>query len=304
MRHTLSRLPLTLLALGLAACGSLDNAPFQAGTVHGRLTQFDPAVALVSVMGAPDVRATVDAEGRFTLHGVPAGPAELFIVAAADKAARVPLTVQGGQSIQLTDVEPGPASTLSVKVHARGNLKIKKGQASVDDTPLADLPLDDDGNRRVGPLPDGCYTVSISAPDFPKRSLLDCVGGGTQKTLKVELLPDEAYASKGCAQTGCANDSVCAPDGKCVECLDDSACGASLVCRGFRCEGPGPQCAPCNGNWQCDAATHCEDVPGDEMACVAKCGNGRPPCGEGFTCQQELCLPDPAYSTTCWSYRQ
>jgi hypothetical protein len=89
-----------------------------------------------------------------------------------------------------------------------------------------------------------------------------------------------------------------------VECLDDSACGAPLVCRGFRCEGPGPQCAPCNGNWQCDAATHCEDVPGDEMACVARCGNGRPPCGEGFTCQQELCLPDPAYSTSCHSYRQ
>jgi hypothetical protein len=231
------RLPFPLLALGLlGACGSLDNAPFQAGTVHGRLTRFDPAVAVVSLVGAPDVWSTVDADGRFTLEDVPAGPAELFVVATRDTAARVPLTVQGGQSVQVEDVTARPAATLAVKVRARGNLKVKQGRASVVGTPLQALLLDDDAARAVGPLPDGCYDVSVSAPGFTGAKGPGCVASGEKKPLFLELVPEEAYAQRGCAETGCDNDSHCAPNGRCVECLEDAHCDSPRVCRGFHCQ--------------------------------------------------------------------
>src|SRR3712207_2386879 len=83
--------PAALLPLLMAGCGNLENAPFRVGTVRGQLTEFDPAVALVSVVGEPGVLATVDAQGHFTLEGAPAGPVELFIVATLDKAARLPV---------------------------------------------------------------------------------------------------------------------------------------------------------------------------------------------------------------------
>ncbi|RKG93259.1 carboxypeptidase regulatory-like domain-containing protein [Corallococcus terminator] len=301
MRRALLLLKLTcpVLALGLGACGNLDNTPFRVGTVHGRLTEFDPAVALVSLVGAPGLRATVEPDGQFTLKDAPAGPGELFIVATATKAARVPLTVQGGQSVEVADVAPQPAGMLSVKVKSRGSIKVIEARLSVAGTPYEALPLDNGGKRRVGPLPDGCYDVRVSAPDFTTAVGQGCVGPGEQKPLKLELIPEEAWGQRGCAETGCDDDSHCAPNGRCVGCVDDSQCAAPLACRGQRCEGPGAACATCEGTWQCAPSTQCEDVPGDLMACVAACGVGGPACGEGLTCQDSRCLPDPARFATC-----
>ncbi|RKH73244.1 carboxypeptidase regulatory-like domain-containing protein [Corallococcus aberystwythensis] len=231
---------LMLSSLGLGACGGLDNEPFREGTVRGRLTEFDPAVALVSVVGAPDVRSGVDAQGRFTLKGVPAGPAELFVLATEDKAARVPLTVQGGQSVDVPDVAPRAAGMFFLKLHARGSLKVTDAKASVDGTPIEAASLDDRSPRRLGPLPEGCYGLSISAPGFVSTALLGCVDAGKQTALNVELVPEESYVQQGCARTGCADDSHCAPDGCCVECVDDSHCSASEACSGFRCEASFP----------------------------------------------------------------
>lgn len=180
-----------LLALGLGACGSLDNAPFRSGTVYGRLTEFDPAVALISLVGAPSLRGTLEADGRFTLEDVPAGPAELFIVASEQKAARVALTVQGGQSVEVADVAPQPASTLFLKVQARGNLRVAQAVASVEGTPFESLLLDNEGVRRLGPLPDGCYEVRVSAPGFADAAGQGCVGHGEQTVLRLELTPAE-----------------------------------------------------------------------------------------------------------------
>ncbi|SET56093.1 hypothetical protein [Stigmatella erecta] len=194
MLRTCSRVTGVLLVLGLGACGSLDNAPFRSGTVHGRLTEFDPAVALISRVGAPSVRGTLEADGHFTLEDVPAGPAELFIVASEQKAARVALTVPGGQSVEVADVAPQPASTLFLKVQARGNLRVAQAVASVEGTPFESLPLDTEDNegvRRVGPLPDGCYEVRVSAPGFLDAAGQGCVGHGEQKVLRIELTPDE-----------------------------------------------------------------------------------------------------------------
>ena len=85
MRQTLHIAMGAGLVLGVLACGELENAPFRIGTVHGRLTESDPSVALVSLMGNPELRSGVAADGSFTLEHVPAGQAELFIVASASK---------------------------------------------------------------------------------------------------------------------------------------------------------------------------------------------------------------------------
>ncbi|WP_375745854.1 carboxypeptidase-like regulatory domain-containing protein [Corallococcus interemptor] len=224
------------LGLGLGACGGLDNEPFRAGTVQGRLTEFDPAVALVSVLGAPGVRGGVDAQGRFTLEDVPAGPVELFVLATYDKAARVPLTVQGGQSVDVADVSPRTAGSFLVKLLARGRLLVTEAKAVVDGTPIEASGLDDRAPRRLGPLPEGCYGVSVSAPGFIATSLQGCVEAGKQTALTVELVPEPGYAGQGCARTGCAADSHCALEGGCVECLENSHCASSQACNGFRCE--------------------------------------------------------------------
>ncbi|RKG70002.1 hypothetical protein D7V80_06750 [Corallococcus sp. CA054B] len=209
--------------LGLGACGSLDNEPFRAGTVRGRLTEFDPAVALVSVVGAPGVRSGVDAQGRFTLEDVPAGPAELFILATEDKAERVTLTVQGGQSVDVPDVAPRPAGAFFVKLHVRGSRKVTDVKASVDGTPIEASGFDDKDPARLGPLPEGCYGVSISAPGFSSTSVQDCVDTGKQTVLNVELIPEGSSGEERCALAGCGGgDSHSAMDGRGVKRPEDS----------------------------------------------------------------------------------
>ncbi|MBN9684158.1 MULTISPECIES: hypothetical protein [unclassified Corallococcus] len=213
---------LSSLGLGLGACGSLDNEPFRAGTVRGRLTEFDPAVALVTVLGAPTVRSGVDAQGRFTLEDVPSGPAELFVLATADKAARVPLIVQGGQSVEVANVSPRAGGSFFVKLHTRGNRKVSEATAIVDGTPIQASGLDDDSPRHLGPLPEGCYGLSISAPGFSPTSVQDCVGAGRQTVLNVELVPNGSSAEERCAFAGCGGDSRSAMEGPGVKGPEDS----------------------------------------------------------------------------------
>ncbi|WP_246357783.1 hypothetical protein [Pyxidicoccus fallax] len=104
--------------------------------------------------------------------------------------------------------------------------------------------------------------------------------------------------------TGCADGLVCAPNNnKCVECYEDSHCGADLQCQGFRCEGPGAQCAACDGDWKCQGGTSCQDLPEGGAACLKSCnsdssGNA---CDAGFTCQGGRCLPDAARFEGCYA---
>ncbi len=302
MRSTFHIAMATLLALGAVACGNLTNEPFRVGTVRGQLTEFDPAVALVSLVGQPGLRSNVDAEGRFALEGVPAGPAELFIVATAEQATRISVTVQGGQSIEVKSVAPRAAGFFDLKVKAKQGERLTGAQVSVLGTPFQRLLLDDKGRLRVGPLPDGCYDVTVAATGFPLVQTEACVVPGEKKDVKVDLEADEQYVNRGCAVTGCADGLTCAPThNKCVECYEDSHCGAGLTCKGFRCEGPGALCAPCDGDWKCKAGASCQDLPEGGSACVAKCNDDseKDACDAGFTCQAGRCLPDASRFEGC-----
>lgn len=301
MRSTFHIALAALFALGTGACGNLTNEPFRVGTVRGQLTEYDPAVALVSLVGQPGLRSNVDAEGRFALERVPAGPVELFIVATADKAARVGVTVQGGQSIEVKNVATKAAGFFDVRVKASQGERVTGAQVSVVGTPFQRLLLDDSGRLRLGPLPDGCYGVTVSATGFPLLQAEACVGPGEKKELKLDLEAAEDYINRGCGVTGCADGLRCAPHNRCVECYEDAQCGEGLSCKGFRCEGPGAWCAPCDGDWKCQAGATCQDLPEGGAACVAQCGedDATNACAAGFTCQLGRCLPDASRFEGC-----
>ncbi|HYH95345.1 carboxypeptidase-like regulatory domain-containing protein [Hyalangium sp.] len=299
MRHTRHITMGVLLALGASGCGGLDNAPFRRGTVHGQLSEWDPSVALVSVMGAPSLRSTVASDGSFTIEQVPAGAAELFIVASASKALRVPVTIQGGQSVSVGPLTPKEASFLSVRVKAPSHERVSTAKVTLMGTPVEQVQLDPSGRLLMGPLPAGCYTLALSLTGFPDVNSAICVEESERKDVKVKLPPP----SSGCAVTGCSDDFLCASDGQCIECTEDSQCAPGFSCHGSRCEGEGPLCAPCDGDWQCQAGASCLEHAEDTMACVGSCKDADD-CEEGFTCQASQCLPDPARFMGCQAYRQ
>jgi hypothetical protein len=73
---------------------------------------------------------------------------------------------------------------------------------------------------------------------------------------------------------------------------------------GFRCEGPGPLCSPCDGDWKCQPGARCETLPEGGTSCVTECDEkegSANACQPGFTCQRGLCLPDVARFEGCHS---
>ncbi|XXF80404.1 carboxypeptidase regulatory-like domain-containing protein [Myxococcaceae bacterium GXIMD 01537] len=292
-----------LLALGASACGNLQNEPFLVGTVSGRLSESDSALALVSLVGSPGIRTTVGADGAFTLERVPAGQAELFIVATAKKAVRLPVRVQGGRAVSLGEVVPSEAGFFDVRVKAPGKLSVRDGQVSVEGTPYQRLVLDEKGRVGVGPLAAGCYTVRVTLPNFPPAATTACVESGKEEGVKVDLPePGNGNGRPNCAQVGCADGAVCVPNGQCVECTEDAHCGPGLSCKGWRCEGAGPLCGTCNGNWQCGDGATCQDTPEGGTACLLEC-DAKQGCEQGFACQGGRCLPDPSQLSGCPAYR-
>jgi hypothetical protein len=234
---------LMALALVASACGGFDNTPFRTGTVRGHLTEADPSVALVSLVGHPEVRSTVAADGTFVLERVPAGPGELFIVASANKAVRLPVVVPGGGSARLEEVVPRAAGFLELRVRGPARQQLEGGWVSVMGTPFQRQSLAEDGSLRVGPLPEGCYTLEASATGFPVKKTEACVTESESKDVKIQLPGSEDdmdFVHRGCATTGCERGTSCASDGRCVECLSDAHCAPGLACRDERCQAPLP----------------------------------------------------------------
>jgi hypothetical protein len=247
MRQTTYSVMMALaFALVASACGGFDNTPFRTGTVRGQLTEADPSVALVSVVGTPEARCPVASDGTFELHHAPAGQVELFIVASADKAMRLPVVVPGGGSTSVQEVEPRAAGFLELLVRGPMRHPLQNGRVSVTGTPFQHLPLPEDGSLRVGPLPEGCYTLEASAAGFPVRKTEVCVKESESKEVRIQLPGvdgddgdgDADFVNRGCATTGCERGTQCASDGRCVECISNDQCAPGLSCRDERCQAP------------------------------------------------------------------
>lgn len=238
MQQSLLR-SMALLALAAAGCGELSNEPFLYSTVQGRLTESDPAVALVAVEGRPELNTPVAADGSFTLHQVPVGRVDLLVLATQERALRLTVRVQPGQPAVVGEVQPRPAGSLQLRVIAPGLLRVRSGSVSVLGTPLLGLALADEGLGRVGPLPQGCYELQVSVPRFPATEVQACVNEGEQRELQVQLPPP--LVSQGCANSQeCARGSQCA-QGQCVAqgCSTEADCPPGLVCRDGQCSPPG-----------------------------------------------------------------
>jgi hypothetical protein len=243
MRQSTYSVMMTLAsALVASACGGFDNTPFRTGTVRGQLTEADPSVALVSVVGVPEARCPVARDGTFELHQAPAGPVELFIVASANKAVRLPVVVPGGGSTSVQNVEPRAAGFLELRVRGPARQPVEHGQVSVAGTPFQHLSLAEDGSLRVGPLPEGCYTLEASATGFPVRKTEACVKESESKEVRLQFPgaddDDQDFVNHGCVTTGCEHGTRCAPDGRCVECISNDQCAPGLSCRDERCQAP------------------------------------------------------------------
>ena len=276
----------------LSACGSIDNAPLRVGNVRGSLTLSDPSVAVVSVVGNPDLVTSVSPGGRFELKNVPVGAVELFVLASSESALRVPVHVQGARTADLGQLAPRPGGFLELEVAAPGGQALSEASVTVEGTPLRKLRVERGGRARVGPLPEGCYAVTVYAAGFPPQAQKSCVGPGEKKPVKVDLEADPGYAQNGCQYSGCVDGRVCAQDGRCVQCTGDAHCAAGFVCSQQRCEGAGAVCAACDGDWQCSGGTTCTALPEGGSACTRAC-TGVGTCADpGFGCQQGRCLPD------------
>ncbi|MCP3104412.1 carboxypeptidase regulatory-like domain-containing protein [Myxococcus sp. K15C18031901] len=303
-----------LLLAGLGACGNLENAPLRVGTIQGQLTEFDPAVATVSLVDRPEVSTTVDGLGRFTLEGVPTGPVDLFIIATAEKATRVSVKVAGGQRVDVKRVAPRVAGFLELRVRATHGERMAGAQVAVQGTPFSGLPLDGGGRLRVGPLPDGCYALTLVGSSFPEAQSTACVGEGEKKELRLELELNAEFSNR-CSLTGCADGLVCRNSGQCVECVEDDQCGEGMRCKGFRCGAAGPECGACTKEGRCGGGAVCLLLPEGDTACVKECTESLDDQGEnediaasrceaGFTCQRGRCLPDPNRFLSCQALAQ
>jgi hypothetical protein len=273
-------------ALWLASCGGFANEPLRTGAIRGSLVEADPAVAVVTILGT-DRRATLDQTGFFEFTGVAAGTVELHLVASARRASRATVDVGPGRLADLGAVPPAPAAYLNVEVRTR-NHQLPRGTAWVALAPWSPVALSDSGRARLGPLGAGCWTVEVDVPGLGRASASACPQEGEEEDVRLLL-----EGTGGCAITGCERGTRCAPDGRCVFCLQTWDCPAGFSCAvDGRCVGLQPPCRHCWGEWEC-GGSRCEPLPGEEdPVCVKACSPAEP-CDPGFSCDPTagVCVP-------------
>jgi len=216
MRSTAHSL-LLLAALALTGCGGLDNAPLTVGVVRGTLQEAVGGTAVVSVFGQPDVFLRPDSSGQFQLSEVPQGASELFAVASATKAVRVPMVVYGGGVTDLGTVRPRPGGFVKLELHTGSYQRLGTSKINVVGTPFQRVAVSDTGVAVVGPLPEGCYELNTTAPGFGTIAPRVCVQEADDLELDADLpRADGTEGHEGCIVTGCQDPYVCDTfDGHC-----------------------------------------------------------------------------------------
>lgn len=199
--------------LWLAACGGLDNDPLRRGVIEGTLERPD-SLALVAVMGLPELSARPDATGRFSLADVPSGEQELLLVLDGQRAERRAVSVGGGAVTELGVVEGRRAGLVLAHLGGPDLLQLSAGEVSVVGTPLrASLSSGREARLVLGA---GCYTLRATHPGLATIEEPVCVNEGEQRALELELPePDGEPGHEGCQVTGCEGAAACRADGRC-----------------------------------------------------------------------------------------
>jgi hypothetical protein len=291
-----------LAALLPAGCGGIWNEPLRVAIVKGRVIGADPAVGLALVRERTHIRSALDEEGRFELREVPAGKAELFIIASSNGAIIQQIETTGGQVLVLPDIQPSPAARLEVRCDVDGGYSTAQGTVTVVGTPFEQVELGSDERVYLGPMAPGCYEIQVSVPSIGFKTVNQCLEGGVETRVEVVFdRPGSGKEGPGCSGSGCDEGLLCTAEGRCVECTGDGHCAVGLTCAVERgeCQGQLPACSSCLSDANCGLSGKCEALAGESRVCLYPCQSGNSCPEGGFVCQSGRCIPDPGAYSGC-----
>lgn len=276
----------------LCACGGLENPDLAVGVVSGRVANAAPSGGFVYVLGAPDRKALLAADGSYTVDRVPIGAQQLVVVSESGgviRAELVPVNVAPGMRAQAPDRDAAAMSAagriLAAALPVGGSLA-SKARFTVDGTIYQDLGA---GSVVVGDLPAGAWTLTTRLAGFlPKKSTVVVSAGGDSST-EEHLDIDDGDEERGCLSATCPNGLQCdGDDGKCVACLADSDCTAGETCY----QATHSCMASSGGGGLCDSAASASQCAGNLLVpteegpgyCSVPCPGGQSDCPSGWRC--------------------
>jgi hypothetical protein len=280
----------TLLLVLFAACGELETPDLGHGEVAGRVTGAGPG-AYAYPLGAPERKVALEADGRFRLEELPAGPLRLVLYDGGLRAEVVELVVVGaGRSVVERSAADMPlAGRLVMTVVPEGGVAPVGPRYQVRGTDQAGL-VHPDGSAVLFPLPAGAYDLDTAMEGFQGATDGVAVTAGATGGVEVRLLVATSGVL-GCAAVGelCRNDLRCdVGDGHCYACrLGSDDCGPGAACdpeTRFCTVAPGaaaPVCSACADDAACGgeaAGAYCEKAAGAATGYCSRRGG----CPAGF----------------------
>jgi hypothetical protein len=202
------RVPVAVFAILVAACGGLESPDLTTGAVAGRVDPAFPG-GRAYVLGHPDVRAELDAQGAFLLSPVPVGDAAVVVYDGDARAGLRVAVVRGAEvtwigpaaSPQSADggaQEPFPpagesgALPLAGTIRARataGGAPVPGVRFTVEGTEHVAVP-GTAGEATLGPLPPATFELVARADGFAEARGAVTVRSG--ETVVVELALETA----------------------------------------------------------------------------------------------------------------
>jgi Cys-rich repeat protein len=313
----------------LVACGELQNERLRVATVKGRVIGAGIASGgLVLVQERTELRAPLEADGRFEVRGVPAGTTHLYVMTPEAGGVIREVVARGGQVVDLGEIELLSGASLTVAVTIAGGFSASQGTVTVFGTHHEAQPIGVDERAFFAPLPAGCYEVQTSVPSIGFQAAQACIEPGVAATISVLFASANAGVpfAGGCSQIGCVVGRQCIADGRCVQCTQNLECGNGQVCDGQgrcvgctqssdcaqgltcdfdtnECVGALAPCSLCTSDKQCGEGK-CEVRAGEPAACLYPCGSSSTCADPGFVCESGLCVPDPVAYRGCLARRK
>lgn len=290
----------------LAACGGLESPDLSTGQVSGRLVGAKPG-AFAYALGKANTKAELDADGFYTIRGVPVtatGTASIVLFDGANRADIVGAPVKAAMKTRADDAD---ANTLrqarSVSVTARCAYDIKADGVTYE---VEGVALRDEARGSGGtlfPIPQGSFTVRARASGMkPKEIPVDVSSDDDSVEFDMEV-EDSDTSHRGCLSNGCAGDLQCDGDGGCYSCTSDTQCGAGYKCSNHQCKADGGDgasvCASCSSDSSCAKGPAGLSQPG---MCISVGGSGNV-CSHGCTadvdCPSGLACTQTSKGTAC-----